>query len=343
MLKIVLESLGKFAIREIPQPVLTDPHSVLIQVAFVGICGSDIHYYKSGRIGDQVIKYPFTPGHECTGIVSQTGSAVRNVKAGDRVVIEPAIHCGKCDQCLSGRKHTCRHLQFIGNPVDRDGCLQSFIVVPETCCYQLPESVSLQTGIMVEPLTIALHALSFKKNPGHTAILGLGPIGISTLLALKPNSDDKIMVTDKLDTRFKRAEEIGVDAFWNPGKTDVVSELLRVEPLGMDTVIECCGEQEALDQAVKIIKPGGTLIVVGIPETGKIDFDLHALRRKEVSIFNVRRQNENFIEAIERLSDNIAVWENLVTHQFTGPDVQKAFDLVAGYQDNVLKAVIRLM
>ena len=341
MKRIVLSEPGKFSVTDAPVPDIKGDEDVLIRVSAVGICGSDMHYFRTGRIGDQIISYPFTPGHECAGVVEKAGAGVQRVQPGDRIAIDPAISCGTCDQCREGREHTCRNLVFMGNPAEKEGGLQEYIVMPERCCFKLPENVSVRDGIIVEPLTIALHAVGFDRDPGNIAILGFGPIGISISQVLRfqyPGA--RICVTDKIDDRLERAGKLGAEWTGNPVRQDVVEAMIRLYPLGFDTVYECCGQQEAIDQAVKLLKPGGQLIIVGIPEADDLVFDAHLIRRKEITIQNVRRQNGRFEQALELLQARRLDPDDLITHTYKPDQIQQAFDLVAGYRDGVIKAVI---
>jgi L-iditol 2-dehydrogenase len=337
----VLAGIEKIELRETPEPEIKDDHDVLMKVNAVGVCGSDIHYYKTGRIGDQIIKYPFKIGHEFAATVEKTGSAVTRVKPGDLVAVDPAISCGECDQCLQGRKHTCRNLQFMGNPNEHDGCLSEYVVLPESCCYPLDENLDAIAGVLIEPLSIGNYAVTFIKDlPVKTAgILGAGPIGLSVLYNLRDYNLDKVFVTDKLDYRVENAKASG--AYWsgNPDKVDVPSEISAQEPLLLDAVFECCGQQEAIDQAIEILKPGGHLILVGIPETDEIHFKIHDMRRKEITFHNVRRQNECMDSTINFLEGNKDV-EGMITHKFSLDQIEDAFNLVASYGDGVIKAVI---
>jgi L-iditol 2-dehydrogenase len=305
------------------------------------ICGSDIHYFKTGHIGDQIIKFPFTLGHECTGVVEETGSEVKKIRPGDRIAIDPAISCGSCDQCKHGRSHTCRNLKFLGNPAEFEGSLQEYIVLPEQCCFNISDNLSLSNGIIIEPLTIAMQAVSYNMGKKNIAVLGCGPIGLSTLMVLKYQfPDSTIFATDKIDERLSFARFRS--AFWtgNPLKSKVVDEILGENPLGMDTVFECCGQHEAMTQAIDLLKPGGQLIIVGIPEEDNISFDVHKLRRKEISIHNVRRQNEKYNEALGILDKEGIDISGFISHKFKPNQIQEAFELVEAYGDGVIKAII---
>jgi L-iditol 2-dehydrogenase len=342
MKKVVLADLRKFSIVEEAEPKLSSEHDVLIKIASVGICGSDIHYFRTGAIGDQIVDYPFTPGHECTGTVVETGAKVRTVNVNDPIAIDPAVSCGTCDQCLADRKHTCRNLKFLGNPAELSGCLQEYFVLADDCCFRLPETISQTDGVIIEPLTIGLHAVSFNNGKANFAILGCGPIGMSTLFALKihfPTSG--IFVTDKIDSRLSFSLAKGAQWAGNPLKVNVVEEILKSNPHGIDAVFECCGQVEAISQAIDLLKPGGQLIIIGIPEQDQISVDAHNMRRKEISIHNVRRQNNKYHEAIKILAEKRIDINGVVSHQFDVGQVQEAFELVESYADGVMKAIVR--
>jgi len=341
MNKIILSDIRKLSIVEAQKPKILTDSNVLIKISSVGICGSDIHYFRTGRIGDQKITSNFTPGHEGTGIVVETGVKVSKIRAGDRIAIEPAISCGTCDQCRGGRSHTCRNLKFLGNPAELDGCLQEYIVLPEDCCFKLPEIISLSDGVSIEPFTIALHAVSFNRGKENIAVLGSGPIGICILFALKYQyPDSNIFMTDKIDARLSFVHSQGVYWTGNPLKDDVVNKILKEIPQGIDTVFECCGQQEAITQAIDILKPGGQLIVVGIPEEDYTTFDAHKMRRKEIRIDNVRRQNDKYDEALRIFEKKQIDLSGFISHKFSINNVQEAFELVEKYGDGVIKAVI---
>jgi len=151
---------------------------VLLKIISVGICGSDVHYFLNGRIGDQIIDYPYTPGHECAAVVKKTGPKVTRLKPGDRVAVDPAVSCGRCDQCLRGRPHTCRKLCFLGYPNQLEGCLSEYIVIPEQNCYPFDRSMTFTQVVLVEPLSIGVYAVNHLKDikAETTGILGTGPV-----------------------------------------------------------------------------------------------------------------------------------------------------------------------
>jgi L-iditol 2-dehydrogenase len=342
MKEVLLTGIGKIEVKEIQKPVIRNDTDVLIQVKAVGICGSDIHYYLNGKIGDQVIHYPFRIGHECSGKVVEVGGKTNKIKVGDRIAIDPAISCGLCDQCIMGRYHTCRNLNFLGCPDEKEGCLAEYMIVPEKCCYKLPHSLNYFHGALVEPISIGYYAVNLIKDLkiSTVGILGSGPIGLSVLLNAKYSKIKRVYVTDKINYRIHFAKNLG--AYWadNTNHVDIIKEIRKEEPLLLDAVFECCGDQNALDQAIELLKPGGVLIIIGIPPVDRISLNISKIRRKEITIYNIRRQNFCIQPAIEVILNNLTIMNSWLTHKFPLKQVKDAFDLVANYNDNVIKAMI---
>lgn len=327
-------------VREVPAPKLKANNDVLLKVAVVGVCGSDVHYFKNGRIGDQIIKYPFTVGHECSAIVAAVGKSVTRVKPGNRVAVDPEIACLRCDQCLNHKFNRCRNQRFLGCPEQMEGCLCEYIVMPEENCFKIGEGMSLIQAALVEPLSIGIYAVTLlrHKAPQSIGILGAGPIGLSVLLALKHAGVGVVFVTDKIDERMKIAKQVGATWVGHPDRDDVVE---KIQPNSVDAVFECCGEQDALDQAIELLKPGGELLIVGIPDSNRMCFDIHKLRRKEISIQNVRRQNQCIQKAINLIDSGQIDVDFMATHFFDLEQASAAFELVAGYENGVIKAMIQ--
>lgn len=342
MRKSVLTGINKIEIIEAPIPEIRKENDVLIRMAVVGVCGSDIHYYKTGRIGSQVVQYPFTVGHEGAGIVEAVGKSVTSVKPGDRIAVEPSVACGHCDQCKAGRPHTCRNNLFLGCPGQIEGNLAEYIVMPESQCILLKSDQSIDDGATSEPLSIGLYAVKQAQLKGNEAIgiIGFGPIGMSVFQMARSKGIDKIFVSEKIPQRQKVAARNG--AFWagNPLQSDIVETISAIEPLLLDVVFECCGQQEALDTAIELIKPGGKLVVVGIPEFDRWSFSADLVRRKEIMIVNIRRQNHCTEETLNMLADGKIDGSAMISHRFPFTKVHKAFDLVANYRDGVMKAMI---
>jgi L-iditol 2-dehydrogenase len=344
MKAMLLTGIKQFELKQVPDPEIVYDTDVLIRIKMVGVCGSDIHYYTAGRIGTQVVRFPFILGHEAAGIVEKIGRKVKTVKPGQRIAIDPASSCGRCDQCKAGREHTCRKLVFLGNPKQLAGCLSEFIVLPEKCCYPIKKRMSFEQATISEPLAIGLYAVQRSMLPARAqvGILGAGPIGMSVFHVLRTKSVARVFITDKIEERLRFAKKLKPALTGNPDTGDIVKEISELEPLLLDVVYECSGDDHAIVQGVELLKPGGILVIVGITEVDTITLPIHELRRKEITIVNVRRQVHCTQKALDLLDRGRINMDSMVTHHFPLEDTQRAFDLVAQYQDGVMKAMISI-
>lgn len=342
MRAMMLTGIRQMEMRDIPDPKITSPKDVKIKLKVLGICGSDIHYYTQGQIGSQKVTYPFTVGHEGAGIVVETGATVKRVRPGDVIAIEPAMPCWVCDQCRGGRPHTCRKLKFLGCPGQADGALSEYIVMPEESCFPLTGKLTPDHGSISEPLAIGVYSVKKSGDIKDTSIgiLGFGPIGMSVMLAAKAQNVKTVYVTDRIDERLSIASKEGAYYAGNILKENIVEIIREKEPMGLDVVFECCGRQEAFDQAVDILKPGGKLVVVGIPEFSRWSMTAETVRRRELSIQFIRRQVDCLEPALEMMKSGRIDVRNMVTHRFPFDRTKEAFDLVADYRDGVMKCMI---
>ena len=342
MKAMVLTGIRQMEMMEVPDPKIVNDTDVLIKMERVGVCGSDIHYYATGKIGSQVVEYPFPVGHEGAGTVVKIGSAVKTVKIGDEIAIEPAMPCWDCDQCNVGRPHTCRNLTFLGCPGQADGCLSEYLVMPETSCFKLEGDMILDDGALSEPLAIGVYAVkqSIPMKDAAIGILGFGPIGMSVLLPAQAQGAKSIFVTDKVDARLSKARSMGINYACNPDEEDIVAKVAEMEPNMLDVVFECCGQQEAFDNAIDLLKPGGKLMMIGIPEFDNWQMSADKARRKEIIFANVRRQNHVLEPTLEMMRNKVFDAHQMVTHRFNFDQTQEAFDLVDNYADGVMKAMI---
>jgi L-iditol 2-dehydrogenase len=312
----------------------------------LGVCGSDVHYYTQGRIGPQTAPFPYILGHELAATVMETGSQVTRLKPRQRVAVDPLIPCGGCDQCLAGRRHTCRKQKFLGSS-GQPGALSQYLVMPEGCCFPVPDSLNDDEAAVVEPLSIGVYAVQMALRNGLSSgarigIVGSGPIGLCTLLAARAELQVTTYVTDLVDQRLTIARACGAHWTGNPQREDVTRAIQRLEPLGLDMVFECAGEQAAIDQAIGLLTPGGALLIVGIPEVDRISFNINFIRRNELRIFNVRRQNECVERAIKLIAGRKVDVSPLVTHHFPLEETARAFEMVSARRDVVVKAIIRI-
>lgn len=342
MKAVALTNIKTLNVVEVPETGDPGNDEVLIKVKSVGVCGSDMHYYRTGRIGSQVVAFPFLLGHEFAGEIVKTGEGVTSLKTGDRVAVDPAMSCGHCDQCNAGREHTCRNLTFLGNPGQSDGCMKTHIIMPAKTCFVLPDNLNFDDGMLCEPFSIGIYAAkSYGDVKGKdVGIIGYGPIGMSTHFALKAYGVGSVAVSEKLDYRLDFARKFDADVLVNPLKEDLLECINENYKNQLDVVFECCGQQDAVAQAIEMLKPGGTLMIVGIPEFDVWHFPVDQLRRKEITIKNVRRQNECMQDAIDMLSGVSSDLKQMITHHFDYTQSQQAYDLVEAYEDKVMKAVM---
>ena len=339
-----LTGLRSMEIRDVPEPEISGPADVLLAVDTVGVCGSDMHYYKAGRIGCQIVEFPWIIGHECAARVLDVGAEVAGLEPGDRVAVDPLVWCHTCDQCRYDSVHTCRNQAFLGCPQQLPGCMCERLVMPEASCFVIPEGMSSTRATLAEPFSIALWArkLAGARNGAKVGVLGSGPIGLCVLAAVKEAVDCTVYQTDLLANRMAAAEGLGAAWTGSPDETDIVADITAAEPDGLDVVFECVGSQETLDQSLELLKPRGRIVIVGISEDSRLTFEMNHMRRKELVVQNVRRQLHCVREAIEMLATEQVNIDSLITHEFTFEQTQEAYDLVADYRDDVIKAMIHI-
>jgi len=338
----VLTGINEMEMAELADPQIHRPDDVLLKIEVVGVCGSDVHYYETGRIGSQIVDYPYRVGHECSATVVETGSDVKSLVPGDLVAVDPAVSCGNCYQCSIGRGNTCRDLTFLGTPGQGDGCLCEYIVMPERSCFKVSGKLNAVQAALSEPFAIGVYAVKQGLLPINEkiAILGSGPIGLSCMVAARAENIKKIYMTDIIDERVAFAKAHGADYSASAEEIDIVESIKTLEPDGIDAVYECAGEQSTLDQGIELLRPGGKLVIIGIPRQSRVSFSIDKIRRKEITIVNIRRQNETTRQALELLSSGKANIDFMATHKFPFKKSKQAFDLVARYEDGVIKAMI---
>lgn len=341
MKAVVLTGIRQMEIIDIPMPAIKNDTDVLVKLAVVGVCGSDVHYYETGRIGSQVVTYPYFVGHECSATVAAVGRAVRHLNVGQPVAVEPAMACHTCDQCRAGRENTCRSMRFLGTP-PVPGCLCEYIVMPEDCIFPTHDKITLEQAAVCEPFSIGVYSVQQAHLPNNAdiAILGAGPIGLSVLLAAKAQGAKNIYVTEKIKQRLDAAKKAGAVWAGNPDTQDIVKTINEKVPLGVDAYFECAGQQETIDQGLDIIKPGGKAVIVGIPRSERVSFSIDKLRRREITVVNIRRQNKCVQAAIDLVAAKKVNLDFMITHRFKFEQTKEAFDLVADYNDGVIKAII---
>ena len=242
------------------------PKDVLIKMMAVGVCGSDVHYYAHGRVGEFVVEKPIVLGHECAGMVAQVGDEVTDFKVGDRVAIEPGEPCRECEYCKSGQYNLCPHMEFMATP-PYDGAFCEYVSHPADFLYHLPDSVTYEQATLVEPFSVGLQACKRADiKPGSTVvIMGMGPVGLMAVVAAKAYGATNIIVSDLEDNRLEAAKRLGATTAINIKNEDVVERIKELtDGQGVNYAIETAGNPIALRSALNSLKDGGTLAIVGL-------------------------------------------------------------------------------
>jgi len=341
MKALVLHKVRDLRVEEVAKPK-PGPGQVLVRVRAVGLCGSDVHYYTHGRIGEQVVKAPMIVGHEGAGEVAALGPGAEDLKVGQRLALEPALSCGHCEFCVTGRPNLCPQVKFCSTPPN-NGLMCEYAVLEAHQCVPIPDALSWDEAAMLEPLQVGVHANNLARVlPDETvAVVGAGCIGLGCLEVARVAGAGRLIATDKLDYRLKLARKLGADETINVDKKDPLAEVLRLTGgRGADVVFECTNRAAGAPQAWSLAAIGGRVIMVGIPEEDEITIDAHQPRRKELRVQYVRRSRHAARQAIDLVASrriDVASW---VTHRVPLARAKKAFDMVADYADGVLKAVI---
>ncbi|MBK5201857.1 MAG: NAD(P)-dependent alcohol dehydrogenase [Spirochaetaceae bacterium] len=339
----VMEGIGKigYTEREIQQPKNDE---VLVKIQYVGICGSDLHYYEQGCIGDYIVKPPFVLGHEASGIVTKLGENVKNLKIGDRVALEPGKTCGKCEFCKSGRYNLCPDVIFFATP-PVDGVFQEYTVHPESLCFKLPDNVSSMNGALIEPLAVGFHAAAQgDAHVGQKAIIfGAGCIGLMTLLALQSYGVNDICVVDILPNRLEQAKKLGATHVVNSLDKDYLDQFDRItNKSGFDIAIETAGTEITTRLCIKVVKKGSNIVCVGYSKTGEMTLPMSLLLDKEITIKTVFRYRDMYPRAIEAVAVNKINPSDVVTDIFAFDDIQNAMDRSVADKQNIVKSVIKI-
>lgn len=339
----VMNGVGKmgFVEREIPQPA---DNEVLVKLEYVGICGSDMHYYETGRIGDYVVEPPFVLGHEPGGVVVEVGKNVTHLKVGDRVALEPGKTCGHCEYCREGKYNLCPDVVFFATP-PVDGVFQEYVAHEAALCFKLPENVDTLEGALIEPLAVGFHAANQGgAHAGQTAVVfGAGCIGLVSMMALKAEGVSRVYVVDIMQKRLDKAMELGATGVINSMNTDVQEEIGRLtEGKSVDLVIETAGMEVTTRQAIHITKKGATIVLVGYSKTGEMTLPLSLALDKELTFKTVFRYRHIYPMAIEAVASGKVNLKGIVSNIFNFDDIQAAMDKSVSDKANIVKSVVKI-
>jgi L-iditol 2-dehydrogenase len=316
---------------------------VLLRITSVGVCGSDVHNFRSMHIGDQALEPPFVLGHEFAGHIVALGPGVTGLEIGQLVAADPAIPCHHCRDCLEGNPNFCRNLEFCSH-YPRSGAFQELLPHPAEAVFALPPDMTADDAAMLEPLGVALHSVDLgKPRPGESVgVLGAGTIGLLTMQVARLTGPSRVFVTDKLAYRLEYARDLGADdAFLADGR-EAKAILGATGGRGCDVVFEATNNPDAdvVQTAVEIAEPGGTVVLCGIPEHDEISFTASTARRKGLTIRLVRRMKNTYPRTIALVERGLVDVRGIVTHHFPLDEGQRAFELAADYANGVVKAII---
>jgi L-iditol 2-dehydrogenase len=319
------------------------PGEIQVRVESVGICGSDVHSYSEGGVGDAPCLFPMVLGHEPAGTVVRTGPGVTGWAAGDRAALEPACYCYHCEFCRSGRHNICDNIRFLSTP-GNPGFFRQYVNLPARNLLGIPPGMSLDQATVVEPLAVALHSLEFADlRPGATAaVFGAGPIGLLTVAALKLAGAGRIWAVEPVCARRDLARLLGASETIDPGAADPAAEILAATAKrGVDIAIDCAAKRHTTNWAVRAVRSGGRVILTGIHSEVLVPVEVSPMRRKELAIFAVRRSNHESEEALRILCEHLAWFAPLITHTRPMESIAEAFAIAEHRADGVGKLIVR--
>jgi len=330
----------RLAQQEIEEP---QPGEVQVRVDSVGLCGSDLHSYTEGGVGDTPCQYPMILGHEPAGTVVAVGAGVTGWSRGDRAVLEPALYCYHCEFCHSGRHNICANIRFLSTP-GNPGFFRERVNLPISNVLPLPDGVSTDVGTLAEPLAITLHSVKLARvDVGETvAVWGTGPIGLCTIACLKLAGAGRIFAVEPVAHRRELAKHMGADATLDPASVDAARQIVTdTGGRGVDCAIDCAAKGDTINAGIRAARNGGRVVLTGIHSATHVEFEVSPMRRKELVILNVRRNNHESETAVKLIASHTRWFAPLVTHTRPLNRIADAFQLTEAYADRVGKMIVR--
>jgi L-iditol 2-dehydrogenase len=317
---------------------------VLVKLEYVGICGSDLHYYEAGGIGKNIVKPPFVLGHEAGGIVVEMGSEVKNLKVGDKVALEPGVGCGHCEFCTTGRYHLCPDVVFFATP-PIDGVFQEYAAHPALLCFKIPENMDTMEAALIEPLAVGFHAANRgEAHIGQKAIVfGAGCIGLMTMMALRAEGISQVYVVDIMDKRLQKAKELGAAGIINAKQSDIIEVARELTGgTGFDLAIETAGTEVTTRAAIEVVKKGSNVVLVGYSASGEMKLPMSLVLDKELNLKGIFRYHHIYPMAIEAVAAGKVNPKGVVSNVFDFDDLQNAMDSSIANKAEIIKGVIKM-
>jgi L-iditol 2-dehydrogenase len=316
----------------------------LVRITAVGICGSDLQYYAQGRIGELEFGAGHILGHEVAGVVEALGPGTDGPPPGTPVTVDPAIPCGGCRFCVTGDPNFCERLQFFGSPPCH-GALRQYVAHPSRLLLPVPAEWSPAATAVLEPLGVAIHAVDLGHlSVGHAvAVFGCGPIGLMIARVAQLSGARLVCATDPLPHRRRAAARFGAAVALDPAACDVVREMKeQTDGYGVDVAFEAAGSESATVEAIRALRPGGTLVLLGYWKQDQVAIPGITAMRKGLTVRFVRRMKHTFDRAIDLARRGLVDVASLVTHEFSLEQAAEAFVRAERRGPDILKAVIRM-
>lgn len=336
-----LDSTFSISIQDIPVPDIFE-HEVLIKVEAVGVCGSDIHYYEHGRIGRYVVEQPLILGHECSGTVVRIGNQVQHLQVGDRVAVEPGVPCGHCVYCKEGRYNLCPQVQFLATP-PVNGAFVEYLAHRADCVFEIPDELSFEAAALVEPFSVGIHAARRLRIRGgeSVAIMGMGPVGLMAVMAIKAHGASQIIVGDVESNRLEVAKKIGATHTIRVLKEDPVQTVKSLTAdLGVDVGIETAGNPKALQSLLASVRRGGRVGIVGLPPVDNMDINIPMIVDNEMEIQGIFRYANTYpagISVLNAMSEHVDV---LITDKYPLEQTRDALERARTNKSGSIKVVV---
>ncbi len=338
----VLHKARDLRLEEVPIPEY-GPDDVLVKIGAVGICGSDVHYWRTGAIGDFVVTEPMILGHEVAGTVAEVGAKVTSLKVGDRVALEPGVPCRRCEACKTGRYNLCPDVHFFATP-PIDGALSDFAVSPADFAYKIPDSLSLDAAALIEPLSVGIHACRRGNlTAGQSVfIAGAGPIGLTSLAAAKAFGATDIFISDVRPHRLEIAKKMGATHVFDAREDAEATVQEATGGRGVDLAIECAGAEPAFMSCLKTAKSGGTVVIVGLGDNSTYQVPMVELAVKELDLKGIFRYVYTYPAAINLLTSGAVDLDPMITHHFPLDDMLTGFEYAEKGTDGAVKVMIEV-
>jgi len=324
MKALCVQTPHHIVIEERPMPVIALPTEVLIKVKAGGICGSDVHIYHGSS---SVATYPRVIGHEIAGEIVEMGKEVNNFSVGDHVIMDPVISCGQCYQCRIGRRNVCSKLQV--RSVHVDGGYQEYIVMPRENIYHIPENLSWEEAIMIEPFTIAAQVCSRAEITKHDIvfIMGAGPVGLSILKMVKLYGAT-CFISDVMPYKLGYAKQYGADEIINAKEMDVREKILALtENNGATVVIDAACTSKSFEQALSYVCAAGRVITLGFGKEPSAISQL-SITAREIDVRGSRLHNNKFPTVIEYFTSGKLKVKDMISHRFPFTQIDEALRLI---------------